>query len=197
MEQTCGFEPGTSSQLDDAVTRLSRNNRSLFRQTATGLALLLFLSLLPSCAARHMPDWSRVQAVPPKTKTEAQLYKDKASKGSRKVKGPFRLGHDRLPHTEAQRRPNAHLGEAGRAQGAHPSPVLETMAGMGCLGGGPRSKSDVGTADWNLIRSPECSVLYSPHGPGGSFFPLVETGKDLRSSTPTPDATGRRSAVRC
>ena len=62
----------------------------LFRKTTiTGLALLLFLSILPGCAARHMPDWSRVQAVPPKTKTEAQLYKDKASKGSRKVKGRF------------------------------------------------------------------------------------------------------------
>ena len=62
----------------------------LFRMTTiTGLALLLFLSILPGCAARHMPDWSRVQAVPPKTKTEAQLYKDKASKGSRKVKGRF------------------------------------------------------------------------------------------------------------
>ena len=58
----------------------------LFRKTtASALALLLSLSLLPSCAARHMPDWSRVQAVPPKTKTEVQLYK--ASKGSRKVKG--------------------------------------------------------------------------------------------------------------
>ena len=62
----------------------------LFRKTtATGLALLLFLSLLPSCAARHMPNWSRVQAVPPKTKIEVQLYKDEAPQGSRKVKGRF------------------------------------------------------------------------------------------------------------
>ena len=68
----------------------TRNDGGLFRKTtATGLMLLLFLSTLPGCAARHMPDWSRVQAVPPKTKTEAQLYKDKASKGSRKVKGRF------------------------------------------------------------------------------------------------------------
>ena len=62
----------------------------LSRKTmATGLALLLFLSFLPSCAARHMPDWSRVQAVPPKTKTDVQLYKDDAPQGSRKVKGRF------------------------------------------------------------------------------------------------------------
>ena len=62
----------------------------LFRMTtATGLALLLLLSIPPSCAARHMPDWSRVQAVPPKTKTDVHLYKDEAHQGSRKIKGRF------------------------------------------------------------------------------------------------------------
>ena len=51
---------------------------------------LLLLAGLPACAARHMPDWSRVQAVVPKTKTEVQLYKDKAPQGrSRKIKGRF------------------------------------------------------------------------------------------------------------
>ena len=39
-----------------------------------------------------MPDWSRVQAVPPKTKTEVQRYK--ASKGSRKIKGRFDAATD-------------------------------------------------------------------------------------------------------
>ncbi len=68
----------------------TRNNGGLFRKTtASALALLLSLSLLPSCAARHMPDWSRVQAVPPQTKTEMQLYKDDAPQGSRKIKGRF------------------------------------------------------------------------------------------------------------
>ena len=62
----------------------------LFRMTtATGLALLLLLSILPSCAAKHMPDWSKVQAVPPKTKTDVHLYKDEAHQGSRKIKGRF------------------------------------------------------------------------------------------------------------
>ena len=56
---------------------------------ATGLALLLFLSLLPPCTAKHMPDWSRVQAVPPKTKTDVHLYKDEVPQGSRKIKGRF------------------------------------------------------------------------------------------------------------
>ena len=72
------------------MTNLTGNHGSLFsRTTATGLALLLFLSLLPACAARHMPDWSRVQAVPPKTKTDVQLYKDDAPQGSRKIQGRF------------------------------------------------------------------------------------------------------------
>ncbi len=72
------------------MTNLTGNHGSLFsRTTATGLALLLFLSLLPACAARHMPDWSGVQAVPPKTKTDVQLYKDDAPQGSRKIQGRF------------------------------------------------------------------------------------------------------------
>ena len=36
-----------------------------------------------------MPNWSRVQAVPPKTKTDVHLYKDEAHQGSRKIKGRF------------------------------------------------------------------------------------------------------------
>ena len=72
------------------MTRLTGNNGGLFRKTtATGLVLLLLLFLLPSCAARHMPDWSRVQAMSPKTKTEVQLYKDEVPQGSRKIKGRF------------------------------------------------------------------------------------------------------------
>ena len=72
------------------MTRLTGNNGGLFgKTTATGLALLLFLSILPACAARHMPDWSRVQVVPLQTKTEVQLYKDEAHQGSRKIKGRF------------------------------------------------------------------------------------------------------------
>ena len=77
-----------------------------------------------------MPNWSRVQAVPPKTKIEVQLYKDEAPQGSRKVKGRFDSAANRLRHADAQGRANAHLGEVSRAQGAHSSPVLETMAGM-------------------------------------------------------------------
>ena len=76
--------------FEDAVTRPTRNNGGFFRKTtATGLALLLFLPILTGCAARHMTDWSGVQAVPPETKTEVQLYKDGAPQGSRKVKGHF------------------------------------------------------------------------------------------------------------
>ena len=73
----------------------TRNYGGLFRKTtATGLMLLLFLSILPGCAARHMPDWSRVQAVPPATKTEVQLYEDVAPQASRKIKGRFKSSTD-------------------------------------------------------------------------------------------------------
>ena len=81
-------------QLDDAVTRLSRNNRSLFRQTATGLVLLLLLFLLPPCAAKHMPDWSKVQALSPGVITRVQLDKNEAPSGARKIKGFFSSATD-------------------------------------------------------------------------------------------------------
>lgn len=51
---------------------------------AAGLVPLLLLTALPGCVARHMPDWSKVQAVAPDTKTEVHLYEDK-----RKLKGRF------------------------------------------------------------------------------------------------------------
>lgn len=59
------------------------------RITATELVLLLLLVGLSGCAARHLPDWSWVQDVPPDTKTEVQLYKDKAIHGVQKFKGRF------------------------------------------------------------------------------------------------------------
>ena len=67
-----------------------RNNDGRFRTImVTGLVPLLLLAGLPGCVARHMPDWSKVQAVAPDTRTEVQLYKEAASQGSRKVKGRF------------------------------------------------------------------------------------------------------------
>ena len=51
--------------------------------------LLLLLVGLPGCAARHLPDWSGVQGVPPDTQTEVQLYKEKAIHGVQKFKGRF------------------------------------------------------------------------------------------------------------
>ena len=46
---------------------MTRTNAKLFRKTvASGLAVSMLLTVLPGCTARHMPDWSRVQAVSPK-----------------------------------------------------------------------------------------------------------------------------------
>ena len=67
----------------------------LFRKTtATGLVLLLLLFLLPPCAAKHMPDWSRVQALSPGVITRVQLDKNEAPSGARKIKGFFSSATD-------------------------------------------------------------------------------------------------------
>ncbi len=71
------------------MIRLTRNNGGLFRKTTVTGMVLLLLSIVPACTARHMPDWSRVQAVPRETKTVVRLYKDKAPQGSRKIRGRF------------------------------------------------------------------------------------------------------------
>ena len=54
-------------------------------------SVLLILVLLSGCGGpkRHMPTWSRVQAVSPQTKTEIRLYKDEALEGSGSVEGRF------------------------------------------------------------------------------------------------------------
>ena len=65
------------------------DGRRFRRIMAAGLAPLLLLVALPGCVTRHMPDWSRVQAVVPETKTEVHLYKDSAPQGARKIKGRF------------------------------------------------------------------------------------------------------------
>ena len=179
-------------------TTPTRNNGGFFRKTTTtGLALLLFLSILPGCAARHMPDWSRVQVVPLQTKAEVQLYKDEAPQGSRKIQGHLHLATTdsiTLALKDGQTRT---LEKSAVRKVRTRRPFLKRWPGWVALGVGPRSKSDVGSLNWNLTRSRECSVLYSSHGSRSSFFPFVGNGKDLRSPTSTPDAPGRRPAVRC
>ena len=65
-----------------------RNNDGRFRTImVTGLVPLLLLAGLPGCVARHMPNWSKVQAVAPDTKTEVQLYEGSAPHEDRKIKG--------------------------------------------------------------------------------------------------------------
>ena len=85
------------------------------------------------------PDWSRVQAVPPNTKTAVRLYRDVAPPESWKIKvedqGPLRLGHGQLHHSEAQGRADAHAPQDSRAQGTYRPPVRQTMAGLGRPGG--------------------------------------------------------------
>lgn len=73
------------------------NQKTLFRKIiATGLVPVLLIMVLSGCGGpkRHMPTWSRVQAVSPQTKTEVRLYKDEAPEGSRRVEGRFHSATD-------------------------------------------------------------------------------------------------------
>ena len=69
---------------------MTRTKGRIFRKTmATGLVVsVLLLTVLPGCTARHMPDWSRVQAVSPQTKTHVRLY------SNQKVQGRFHSAAD-------------------------------------------------------------------------------------------------------
>ena len=59
----------------------NKSGGGLRNTTAAGLVPLLLLASVPGCTARHIPDWSTVQAVKPDTKTEVTLYKDRAPSG--------------------------------------------------------------------------------------------------------------------
>ena len=67
----------------------TRIKAKLFKKTmASGLVVFVLLTVLPGCTARHMPDWSRVQAVSPQTKTFVRLYTNQ------KVQGRFHSAAD-------------------------------------------------------------------------------------------------------
>ena len=72
---------------------LTRSNGGWLRNmTATGLVPLLLIASVPSCggwSVGPLPTWPRVQGVTPGTKTEVQLYEDKAPQGRKKIKGRF------------------------------------------------------------------------------------------------------------
>ena len=51
---------------------------------------LLVMTSLSGCVSRHLPDWSRMQAVKPDTKTEVRLYKNMIpTGGGHKFRGRF------------------------------------------------------------------------------------------------------------
>ena len=72
--------------------RTNNSGEGLRNTMATGLVPLLLLASVPSCggwSVGPLPTWPRVQAVKPGTKTEVQLYEDKAPQGRKKIKGRF------------------------------------------------------------------------------------------------------------
>ena len=72
--------------------RTNNSGEGLRKTTVAGLVPLLLLASVPSCggwSVDPMPTWPRVQGVKPGTKTEVQLYEDKAPQGRKKIKGRF------------------------------------------------------------------------------------------------------------
>ena len=77
------------------MVKTGTNLWKLFRQgTAAGLLLLLtMISCAPVAEAATWwirPNWSKVQRVPPGTRTRVRLYKDRAPAGLRKIEGRFK-----------------------------------------------------------------------------------------------------------
>ena len=67
----------------------SRDQKKLLKKAmASGLAVSVLLTVLSGCTARHLPAWSRVQAVSPQTKMHVRLY------SNRKVQGSFHSAAD-------------------------------------------------------------------------------------------------------
>lgn len=77
------------------MTNTNTSDRKLSKTAkAAGMSLLvmfLFSAGAPEVGAvwRIKPDWSKVQAVTPGTRTTVVLYKDLAPRGKRKIKGHF------------------------------------------------------------------------------------------------------------
>ena len=72
--------------------RTNKSGEGLRNTMAAGLVPLLLLASVPSCggwSVDPMPTWPKVQGVKPGTKTEVQLYEDKAPQGRKKIKGRF------------------------------------------------------------------------------------------------------------
>ena len=72
--------------------RTNKRGKGLRKTTVAGLVSLLLLASVPGCggwSVGPLPTWPRVQGVKPGTKTEVQLYEDKALQGRKKIKGRF------------------------------------------------------------------------------------------------------------
>ena len=77
--------------MTNTNTRIRKQSRMAKGVGMLLVVVLLFSSQAPTAEAswRVKPDWSRVQAVTPGTRTTVLLYKDLAPRGKRKIKGRF------------------------------------------------------------------------------------------------------------
>ena len=143
-----------------------------------------------------MPDWSRVQAVPPKTKTDVHLYKDEAPQGSQKIQGRFdsattgsltlRLkdGQTRTMEKSAVRKVLTRRPFAKRKPG-----WIALGVTLGIL--------SLKWTDHKPISTPQAHAVFTLPIAGAFFYGSRMGGGDLRSPAQASYATGKRTAVRC
>ncbi len=165
---------------------MTRTKAKFFKKTmASGLVVSVLLTVLPGCTARHMPDWSRVQAVSPQTKTHVRLY------SNQKVQGRFHSAADDSLHAAGWA--GAHLAQAVRTQGRHPSRLVGRVARVDC-GGGNRLIGRLGLHSYPRGNNPLCRNRWGDRG--SNLLPLPN-GRDLQGAAPAPDAAAKSHATGC
>ena len=171
------------------MTKNSRDQKKLLKKTmASGLVVsVLLLTVLPGCTARHMPDWSRVQAVSPQTKTHVRLY------SNQKVRGRFHSAADdslTLTLRDGQQRT---LPKQSVHKVAHPSRLVGRVARVDC-GGGNRLIGRLGLHSYPRGNNPLCRNRWGDRG--SNLLPLPN-GRDLQRAVPAPDAAAKSHATGC
>ena len=111
-------------KMDTTLWRLFR------KSTAVGLVLLLtMIGLSPVAEAGTWirRDWSKVQRVPPGSRTRVRLYKDRALAGLRKIEGRFKSATAEAITLSLPGGNPLHSAKARRDQGVGFSPPFKTV----------------------------------------------------------------------
>ncbi len=155
------------------------------RTILAGQVLLCLLFHPFPATARDKSEWSKVEAVPPGTRTTVELYKDRAPSGKRKIEGHFRSATAKEHHAPTTGWKAPHPPEAERTQGFDFSSSLEAIPRMACYGNCLRCASNSAQHE---CPNRQCPRINNADGPRsfrafhrGHCFPGgAEDGKHLR-----------------